>query len=247
MRIRKTFVATTACVAFFLSGCDEAAMNSMGASTNGASSASSSATVARGKTAEERALEREVASLNRQTRDIIVSNTVQGALAGAAVGCVMARMMGEDCVDGALAGGVLGGVAGNQVGQQAAQANADLVRADETLAKLQGIQQKLGGIETNLSAVLSRQNSEVASLRRQLAAGQVSEQAVASRISAINNNRATMANSLQESEMNMVNERAELVSLEQEGGQRFTTTKNAVDSTRSRIRSLRNTVSLVSN
>jgi chromosome segregation ATPase len=159
----------------------------------------------------------------------------------------LARLNGRDCRDGAIAGGLLGGLAGNQIGQAAAEAKRDLVKADETLAKLRGVQQKLSGIETSLQAVLRRQNSEISSLRRQLAAGQVTQSAVNSRIGSINSNRAAVINGLQAGETNIAREKAELVSLERESGQNLRTTKRAVDSTQARIRSLRNTVRIVSN
>jgi len=204
------------------------------------------ASVQRGKTAEEKKLEQEVLSLNQVTRDIVVNNTIQGALAGAAVGCVLAHLNNGSCGRGAVAGGLFGGVAGNQVGQQAAEAKRDLVQADQTIAKLKNVNARLGSVEEQLRAVVSRQNSEISSLRRQLAAGQVSKSSYDARISAINNNRQTVIAGLAKSENNVAEERALLVSAEKETGQQLSSTRAAVDSTRSRISSLRRSIQLIS-
>lgn len=231
-----------------LSGCVESTGSSGGASggTAQATASAPSVSVSRGKTAEERKLEREVQNLNQITRDIIVSNTVQGVVVGALAGCALSRLAGKDCADGAVAGGIAGGIYGNQVGRQAAQKKRELVAADQTLAKPRGIRQKLSGVESNLMAVLRKQDSEIASLRRQVSAGQVSASAAKSRISSINDNRRTVSNGLAKSEANVASEKAKLVNLERGSGENYATTKAAVDSTSSRIRSLRNTVKLVS-
>lgn len=245
MEMRKSLPAVAAGLMLALSGCEEAGNVSASTSPSSAQIASSSS-VQRGKTSEELKLEREVRNLNQITQDIVVSNTIQGALAGAAIGCLIGHMTRDNCGQGALAGGLLGGVAGNQVGQQAAQAKRELVAADQTIAKLKGINTRLNSVESQLRGVVSRQNSEIASLQRQLAAGQVSRSAFDSRVSAINSNRQEVINGLAASEKNVAEERAQLVSAEREGGQQLTSTKAAVDSTRSRIASMRQSVNLIS-
>lgn len=242
---QRTSCALFLCSVLALAGCVEGVP---GASPSGASTGSSATqvAVARGKTAEERALEKEVRSLNEVTRNIVVSNTIQGALAGAAAGCLLARVTNRDCADGAIAGGLLGGVAGNQVGRAAAQKKRELVSADQTLAKLQGVSQRLASVEGNLRSVVARQNSEIASLRRQVSAGQVSSRAAQSRINAINSNRRAVINGLDASRANVDKEQQNLIRVEQESGQSQARLKRAVGGTSNRIQRLRNSVSLVS-
>ena len=91
------------------------------------------------KTAAEKALEKEAQSLTQVTRNIVVKNTVEGAVMGALAGCGLALLMGgggDDCARGAMVGGVVGGVAGNQVGQKAAAVKKELVRQDAIIANL---------------------------------------------------------------------------------------------------------------
>ncbi|MEM7671231.1 MAG: hypothetical protein AAF317_19265 [Pseudomonadota bacterium] len=190
-------------------------------------------------------MEREVRDLNQITRNIIVSNTIQGAVAGAVAVCVIVELASGACGEGAISGALTGGLFGNAVGRQAAQKKRELVAADQTLEKLRGVQAQLTGVEQNLRAVLNRQNSEIASLRRQVSAGQVSASAARSRINAINDNRANVIRGLDASRENVSEEQAKLVRLEQESGENLRSTRRAVSSTSNRIQALRNTVRLV--
>ena len=95
------------CSAFVLTGCNETTLGGVGASLT--SSGPKSAAFSTKKTKEEIRLEKEVASLNKVTRQIVVNNTVQGAVFGALAGCILADVMGGKCADGAIAGGVAGG------------------------------------------------------------------------------------------------------------------------------------------
>ncbi|MEM6594127.1 MAG: hypothetical protein AAF672_05005 [Pseudomonadota bacterium] len=201
------------------------------------------------KTAQERKLEQDIRSLNQQTRDIITKNTIQGAAAGAALGCGVALIFGgnsNDCVRGAVAGGVVGGVAGNQVGRKAAKVNQELVKQRETIAKLSGINKRLGGIEANLRSVVRSQNAEIASLRRQVNAKQISPSQFNARVNAIKSNRQNIRNGLVKAENNVSQSQAELVKLERQGGKPLTQTKRAASSTKSRLTRLRKSVRLVS-
>lgn len=249
MKIRAVLLGAASAALVSLAGCVETSgtAGNGGATATNTASRTASASITRGKTDEERALERDVRNLNQITRDIVVANTVQGAIVGALAGCALAELTGRKCAQGAVVGGVAGGVYGNNVGRQAAQAKRTMVELDQTIAKLRNVQQQLTGVETSLRAVLRKQNSEIASLRRQVSAGQLSAAAVRARISSINANRRAVSEGLQASENNVAEERATLVSLERDSGQNLSTAKNAVSSTQSRIRSLRNTVQLVSN
>ncbi|MHA6325220.1 hypothetical protein [Roseivivax sp. CAU 1753] len=199
-----------------------------------------------GKTSAEIELEKEVQDLDQVTRTIIASNTVQGGLAGALGGCVISGLTNGDCGSGALRGGMLGGIRGNQVGQQAAQVKRDLVQADQTIANLKEINRKLSGVEANLRMVIDRQDSEIASLKRQLGAGQVSAQSVNARVSAINDNRTAVIDGLLASERNVSEERARLVAVETQSGQSLSQAKNAVGSTQNRIASMRKSIAMAS-
>ncbi|WP_299845589.1 hypothetical protein [uncultured Roseovarius sp.] len=246
MLLRKSVFISAVCSSLVLTGCNETTLGGSPFGTSSSSQSGSVKSIAAGKTREEIALEREVANLDKVTRNIVIKNVLQGAAAGAALGCAIAAIGGGKCGRGALYGAGAGAVAGGVVGQKAATAKRELVQADQTIARLKGVNQRLNGIEKNLRSVVRRQNSEIASLRRQLAAGQVSKSSVDARISAINNNRKTISSGLQKSEKNMANEKAKLVSAEKQNGQKLTNTKRAVDSTSNRLKSLRGTVKLVS-
>lgn len=248
MTLRVAAMGTVSCLLIALAGCETTGTNGGSGSSSARSvSMPASASIQRGKTAEERKLEREVKNLNQITRDIVISNTVQGAVVGAVAGCALAELTGRKCANGAVVGGVAGGLFGNNVGRKAAADKRQMVQLDQTIAKLRGIQEKLSGVESNLRAVLRRQNSEIASLRRQVSAGQVSASAAKSRISSINDNRRTISSGLAVSENNLAKERATLVSASKQSGQNVNAATRAVSSTQSRVRSLRNTVQLVSN
>lgn len=134
----KLLLASLACALTLSSAC----------TTETASHPTSSAPTQRGslsmsgKNAQEVALEREVKTLSQQTRDIVVRNAVEGAMAGAVAGCALVLLMGgngDDCARGAIVGAAAGGATGYAVGQQAAQKNQELVKRNEVLAKLKGI------------------------------------------------------------------------------------------------------------
>ena len=228
-------------VAMFVAACTETTMTgSAGAPVS---------TAVSGKNAAEVALEKEVASLRQQTQDIVVRNTVQGAMVGAAAGCALALLMGgdgDDCARGAVVGGVAGGVGGNAVGQQAAAKNAELVNADKVLANLKGINGRLGAVSDRLSSVLAAQKTEIASLKRQLEGQQISQSAYDSRIRAINSNRSAVIKGLQAAEGDVSKSRVELVSIGKEGGTSYPALQTAAQSTEKRLRSLRGAVSMIS-
>ncbi|MCE6951788.1 hypothetical protein LAZ29_12700 [Cereibacter sphaeroides] len=203
---------------------------------------------ASGKNASEIALERKVKSLSQQSRDIVVRNTVEGAVVGAVAGCALALMMGgngDDCAKGAVAGGVVGAAGGHAVGRQAAEKNSELVKRDEVLARLKGINATLGSMQSDLHSVLKSQNAEIASLRRQVDADQISQSQYNSRLRAINSNRTAVSNGLQTAEQNVRKERLELASLERQDGRSLSTLTSAASSTEKRLASLRSTVSLI--
>ncbi|HKL05557.1 MAG TPA: hypothetical protein VJ929_07080 [Roseovarius sp.] len=190
------------------------------------------------KTKEERQLEAEARSLNQVTKNIIVKNTVEGAVIGAAAGCGIALLLGGDggdCAKGAAAGGVIGGVGGNAVGRQAAQKKVELVQRDKVLANLRGVSQRLNGVETRLNRVLNSQNAELRSLRRQVNAQQVSKSEYDARVRAINSNRQTVKNELQKSENNIVKTRNEIRVAQQKGQSGLVSLDKAAASNQSRL------------
>lgn len=201
------------------------------------------------KTAAERKLEQDVRSLNQQTKDIVTKNTVQGALAGAAVGCGIALVLGGDggdCARAGAAGAVAGGVFGNKVGRQAADVNKELVKQREVIADLTKINGRLGVIEGNLRSVVRSQNAELASLRRQVSAKQVSASQYNARVNAIQSNRKNIQKGLTVAENNVAKSQAQLVKLEKQGGKPLTQSKRAANSTQKRLANIRKSVRLVS-
>ncbi|MEM6465368.1 MAG: hypothetical protein AAF679_02520 [Pseudomonadota bacterium] len=200
------------------------------------------------KTESERALEKQVLSLNQQTRNIVRNNTVQGAVVGAAAFGILAALAGADPQDIALAAGVgagVGAVAGNQVGQATAGKNEEIVKQKEIVSQLQSVNGELKTIQSNLRSVLRAQDAEIASLKRQLANEQVSQADVDRRLSAINANRKTLQSGFERAETNMDNNNAELVKLEKENSIKLTSTKRATTSTKNRLASLRKSIALV--
>ena len=201
-----------------------------------------------GKNAAEISLEKEVKSLSQQTKDIIIRNTIDGAVVGAAAGCFMVLLMGgdeKDCAQMAVAGAVVGGAAGNSVGKAAAQKNTELVKKNKILDNLKGINSRLGSIQTKLSTVLASQNSEIVSLKRQLDAKQISSSSYNSRLRSIKENRAVVANSLQAAENDVAKSRVELVGMEKTSGTAYPTLKSAASSTESRLSALRKTINRI--
>lgn len=238
-------LAAVIAVAFMATACTE----NMGAATGGTpQAAATKPIVAAGKNAQEVALEKDVQSLSKQTQDIIVRNTVEGALVGAALGCGLILAMGgdrDDCVRGALIGGVAGAAGGNAIGQQTAAKNNELVKQDAILANLKGVNSKLEGVTAKLDTVLKAQSTEIASLRRQVDSKQISQSQYDSRLKSINSNRKAVSDGLLTAEKNVAGSRTQLVALEKEGGTPIPSLKEAASSTEKRLATLRGTVSLI--
>ncbi|MEM7472690.1 MAG: hypothetical protein AAF340_15175 [Pseudomonadota bacterium] len=235
--MRKLIIGLFAILSLALTACTEDTLSSVSGGGGGK------------KTAQERKLEQDVRSLNQQTQSIITKNTLQGAAVGALAGCGVALLFGGDggdCARGAVAGGVVGGVAGNQVGKKAAKVNQELVKQRETIAKLSGINKRLGGIEANLRSVVRSQNAEISSLRRQVNAKQISASQYNARVKAIQSNRKNVRDGLVKAENNVTKSQVELAKLEKQGGKPLTQTKRAASSTKSRLTRLRKSVRLVS-
>ena len=240
--MRSIFYSVVAMMALSLAGCDEAAMQASSPTSGPAKAAS--AKIATGKTAQELSLEKAVKSLNEQSRDIIVRNTVEGAVVGALAGCAIAELTGRKCAQGALIGGVAGGVGGNAVGKKAANANRELVNQGAIVANLSGLNKSLNSVEGNLRRVVASQNAEISSLRRQLNNQQVSKAQYSSRVRAINSNRASISSSLQLTEQNVAKSSQQLVNFEKQGGKKLTSSRKAAASTQGRVAALRKSVSL---
>jgi len=201
-----------------------------------------------GKTQAERKLESDARSLNRVSRDIIVKNTVEGAVIGAAVGCGLGILLGgngDDCVKGAVVGGVAGGVGGNSVGRQAAKKNEEIVRTAEVVKNLSQVSQRLNGVEAQLASVVRSQNAEIRSLRRQLAANQVSQSAYDARVRSINSNRVAVRNELTKSETNVVKASKQLASARSQGQGDVRRAQQAASSSRARLARTRNSIKLI--
>lgn len=200
------------------------------------------------KTEVERKLEAEAKSLNQVTNNIIVRNTVEGAVMGALAGCGLVLILGgdgDDCAAGAVAGGVAGGIAGNQVGRAAAAKNVELVKRDQVLANLRGVSSKMNSVESNLRAVVKSQNAEISSLSRQLSAGQITKSSYNARVNAINSNRKTIDSALAVSERNIVKTRNEIKSASQQGQQGLGAVDSAAASTQDRLARNRKLLALV--
>lgn len=199
--------------------------------------------------AAENALVAEAKSLTQQSKDIVARNTMQGAAMGAAAGCVLELLMGgdtDDCVRSAAAGAVAGGVVGYGAGQEAANANKKLVEQKEVIAKLSGINQKLGGVETRLRSVVSQQNAELASLRRQVSAGQISKSVYDARARGVNSNRQAVQAALQETSGQVDGAYKNLVTLEEDGAGNLSRSKAAASSTKNRLNRTLQSIDLVS-
>jgi len=234
--VRYVLLSGISIAAIALSGCTETTASGTTASPTVAGSSVSASSAQ--KTTAEKNLEAEVKSLNKVTSDIIVRNTVEGALVGALAGCGLALMLGgngDDCARGAVAGGVVGGVAGNQVGKAAAEKKVELVKRDEVLANLRGVSTRLNSIETNLNAVLKSQNAELASLRRQVGAAQISKSSYDARVKAINSNRRAVDAALAVSEKNMVETRNEIRVAQEKGQTGLSSVSSAAASTQERL------------
>lgn len=212
--------------------------------TTGQTSFGSSA----GKKKEEIALEREARSLNQVSNDIIVKNTVEGAVLGAVAGCGIALLLGgdgADCAKGAAVGGIAGGVGGNQVGKQAAQKNKEIVKSAEILKNLSSVSQRLNSVEVKLRSVLRAQNAEVRSLKRQLDAQQISKSSYQSRVKAINSNRSAIRASLEKSEKNIVKAQGEIASARKAGQPGLSAAARAASGNKARLARTKASIKLI--
>lgn len=242
--MRHLLLASMVSSTLAIAGCTDVSNSGTGGTTTAASAKSLSSS---GKTAAERDLEKQVQNLDTVTRNIVVSNTVQGAALGALAGCGLALMLGGDggdCARGAVAGGVVGGVAGNQVGQAAAEKKREMVQRDQVLAKLKGVSAKLDDVEVKLQSVLKSQNAELASLRRQVQANQVSQTDYNTRLKAINSNRQTVQSGLAKSEANIVKTRQEIQSATKQGQSGLGPVDQAAASTQQRLERNRKLIAL---
>jgi len=234
-------------VGLALAGCTETTSGgASGASTKPASAVALSSSSQ--KTAAEKKLEAEAKSLNQVTNNIIVRNTVEGAVVGALAGCGIALLLGgdgDDCASGAVVGGLAGGVAGNQVGRAAAAKNVELVKRDQILANLRGVSTRLNSVEANLRSVVKAQNAEITSLNRQLAAGQISKSSYNARVNSINSNRRAVDSALASSERNIVKTRNEIKSAQRQGQQGLGSVDSAAASTQDRLARNRKLLALV--
>ncbi|WP_391480708.1 hypothetical protein [Nereida sp. NH-UV-3] len=180
----------------------------------------------------------EAKSLSRQSRDIVARNAIEGAVIGAAAGCALSLLLGgdaDDCKDGAIVGGVAGGAVGYGAGKEAAQANKKLVEQKQVIAKISGINQKLGSIESRLRSVVRQQNAELSSLRRQVSAGQISESIYKARARGVNSNRRAVRAALQNTSGQVNGAYKNLVALEKDGAGNLSRSKAAATSTRNRL------------
>lgn len=237
----KLIKAILACAVLAVTACTEESMNLPMA----AGGTSKNAELA----AAEKTLVSEARSLSQQTKDIVTRNTVQGAAIGAAAGCGLMLLMGgdaNDCMTGAAVGAVAGGGIGYGAGQTAAKANKKLVEQKQVIAKLSGINQKLGSVESRLRSVVRQQNAELASLRRQVSAGQISESAYKARARGINSNRQAVQSSLQKASGQVDGAYKNLVALEKDGAGNLSRSKTAAKSTKSRLSKTIQSIQLVS-
>ena len=235
MRSRPVVVSILAVSSLLLSACTEESIKS--------------ATSLAGKTQQEKQLEKQVRSLNKVSKDIIVNNTIQGAIAGAAIGCGLGLLLGgdgEDCAAGAVAGGLLGGVGGNQVGKKAAAKNVEIVNSEAVLANLSNVSNQLNSVEANLRSVLASQNSELKSLRRQLDGGQLSQSAYNKRVNAIKSNRQIVSEELQRSEENMDGTISELRAASSKGQAGLGGATKAAVSNKNRLARTKKSIKLLS-
>lgn len=236
--MRHKLLVLLAGIMMLASACTEESMQL--AATGGGSNA--------GKTAAERQLEQQAKSLNQVSRDIIVKNTVEGAIIGAAAGCGAALLFGgnrQDCVRGAVVGGVVGGVGGNAVGRKAAAKNEEIVKTAEVVKNLSQVSRRLNGVEANLRTVLRSQDAEIRSLKRQVASGQVSDRQYRARVNAINSNRKVVSNELLKSEQNIVKASAEIASARRQGQGGLGTAAKAASSNKSRLARVRSGIKTV--
>ncbi len=234
--MRSVTISLVASISMLLTACTDEAIQS-----------ATSSSVA-GKTQQEKQLEKQVKSLDQVSKDIIVNNTVQGALAGAVALCGVALLLGGDggdCATAAAAGAVVGGIGGNQVGRQAAAKNVEIVNSKQVLANLSNVSKQLNSVEANLRSVLRSQDAELKSLRRQVDGGQLSESAYNKRVKAIKSNRQVVSNELARSEKNMDGTITELRAASQKGQPGLGGATNAAVSNKNRLARTRASIKLL--
>ena len=237
----KLLKSLAACFVVALSACTEQSMS--------ISMAQEESSQNKELTAAEYALLAEAKSLTQQSKDIVARNTIDGAAVGAAAGCAIQLLLGgdaDDCLKGAAVGAVAGGAVGYGAGKEAAKANTKLVEQKEVIAKLSGINQKLSGVETRLRSVVSQQNAELASLRRQVSAGQISKSVYNARARGVNSNRQAVQAALQKTSGQVDGAYKNLVALEKNGAGNLSRSKAAANSTKNRLNRTLQSIDLVS-
>jgi hypothetical protein len=154
------------------------------------------------QTDQEMALADQAQALARLTRDMVRRSTTNGVALGAVTGCGLALISASakaKCMQGAVAGGLIGGVAGYAHGQAQVQKRVELVDASKLLASVRSTKDQLEVVKGGVASVIARQDAELAQMKAQLAAGQISQAQYNARIDAISASRAELAAALTQS------------------------------------------------
>lgn len=141
----------------------------------------------------------QAATLDRMMADIVRNSTAKGAMIGAAVGCGVALVASSNaasCVTRAAAGGLVGAVAGNKAGNRDGVRRVEIVSVNALSRNIRRTNDQMDDIHISLRDTLARQEIELADLRNQRDAGQVSAAAYNAHVATIKRDRAELAHAL---------------------------------------------------
>lgn len=138
-------------------------------------------------------------ALNAHANAIVRASTLKGAVIGAAVGCglsVLSASSAGNCITSAAVGAAGGAVIGNIAGKKDVKRRVTLASPNALVRNLRKANDNLASIQTSLPDLLAAQDAELNRLSLSFAAGQVSKQAHDTRVKAIRDDRAKLAEAL---------------------------------------------------
>lgn len=147
---------------------------------------------------QEQVLTEQAVALDRMSKDLVRRTTVNGAAFGAAAGCGMAIVGGSKnkCIQAALVGGVLGGVTGHMNGKAQVKKRVEIVELSRVLPSLRETSSQLDIVSGGVETLIAQQDAEIIALKKQVAAGQISQETYSARLSDIRMVRSELAQSL---------------------------------------------------
>lgn len=168
---------------------------------------------------QERILTQQADALDQMSKDLVRKTTLNGAALGAVAGCGMAIIGGSkaQCAQAALVGGVVGGITGHAKGKAQVKKRVEIVELSRVLPSLRETSDQLEIVSGGVDALIAQQNAEITTLKRQVASGEITQDAYNARLSDIGLLRSELAKSLSLSASQAKQARAALQNAQAQG------------------------------